>query len=150
MKRSVAALIAAATLSGCAIDPDVSYVGPLSAPNDANVLAFEITEFTVMRLPAAQTVLVLDPTPDDQASNTLTPLLTDDLHRRGFAIADTSGATSTSHHLRYVVTPLDGGDLMRVTLDGGSVEASRYFVRNTAGTLQAGGPFAIRTQEASR
>ena len=150
MKRPLAALAVTAMLSGCAIGSDASYVTALSAPTDASILASGITEFTVMRLPAAQTVLVLDPPPDDQASNALTPLLTNDLHRRGFAIAAGSGAPPTSHQLRYLVTPLDGGDLMRVTLDGGSVEGSRYFVRNTAGTLQAGGPFAVRTQEASR
>ncbi len=150
MKRPLVALAVAGMLGGCAIDPDASYVTALSAPTDASILASGITEFLVMRLPAAQTVLVLEPPPDDQASNALTPLLTNDLQRRGFAIAAGSGVLPTSHQLRYLVTPLDGGDLMRVTLDGGSVEASRYFVRNTAGTLQAGGPFAVRTQEASR
>jgi hypothetical protein len=43
------------------------------------------------------------------------------------------------HHPRYLVTALDNGDLVRLTLDD-ATEGSRFFVRNTAGGLQAGGP----------
>jgi hypothetical protein len=38
---------------------------------------------------------------------------------------------------------LDNGDLVRVWIDD-RAQASRLFVRNTAGGLQAGGPFMVR------
>jgi hypothetical protein len=66
------------------------------------------------------------------------------LRDRGFAVADEGQAgTHGTHHIRYLVTPLDNGDLVRVSIDD-SAQASRFFVRNTAGGLQAGGPFMVR------
>ncbi len=41
------------------------------------------------------------------------------------------------------------GELVRLLLDGNK-EASRFFVRNTAGALQSGGPYTVMVQEASR
>jgi hypothetical protein len=54
-----------------------------------------------------------------------------------------------AHHLRYLVTSLDNGDLVRLTLDD-ATEGSRFFVRNTAGGLQSGGPFTVTQAEAAR
>ena len=88
---------------------------------------------------------MLDPTPSDQAGNDLTPVFVAALRDRGFAVADARQAgASGAHHIRYLVTRLDNGDLVRVSIDGGAMEASRFFVRNTAGDLQAGGPFTVR------
>jgi hypothetical protein len=49
------------------------------------------------------------------------------------------------------VTPLDNGDLVRLAIDDlvrlaidDRTEASRFFVRNSRGGLQAGGPFMVR------
>ncbi len=148
MNKLLPLVVTAAMLSGCAYDPGSSYVEPLTAPADATILASAITEFVSMRLPAARTAVILQATSDGQASNAVTPLLTDDLRRRGFALV--ADGTSGAHRVRYLVTPLDQGDLLRLSLDGGSTEASRFFVRNTAGALQAGGPFTIRTTEAER
>jgi hypothetical protein len=53
------------------------------------------------------------------------------------------------HHPRYLVTALDNGDLVRLTLDD-ATEGSRFFVRNTAGGLQAGGPLTVTQAEATR
>ena len=140
----------AALLSGCAFGPNGSYVAPLQQPADANVLASGIAGFVAMRLPAASSTLVLDATPSDQASNSLTPALAAALRRRGFAIAeDGQPVPADAHRLRYLVTPLDNGDLVRLTLDG-AVEGSRFFVRNTAGGLQAGGPFTVTQAETTR
>ena len=81
----------------------------------------------------------------------LTPAFTAALPRRGFAIAENGQtATPTTHRLRYWVTPLDNGDLVRLSIDD-RTEASRFFVRNSRGGLQAGGPFMVRQNtEASR
>jgi hypothetical protein len=94
--------------------------------------------------------VLLDPTPSDQARNALTPSLASALRRHGFAVAeDGQTVPSGAHRLRYLVTPLDNGDLMRLTLDG-ATEGSRFFVRNSAGGLQSGGPFTVTQAEATR
>ena len=144
-----AAPCVAALLAGCAFGPNSSYVAQLQQPADAQVLADGVAQFVAMRLPAASSTVTLDPTPSDQAGNSLTPALTSALRRRGFAVAkDGQSAPASAHHLRYLVTPLDKGDLIRLTLDG-ATEGSRFFVRNSAGRLQAGGPFTL-TQAAAR
>ncbi|MGH7071566.1 MAG: hypothetical protein ACREFO_16355, partial [Acetobacteraceae bacterium] len=113
--------------------PNSSYVAPLQQPADAHVLANGMAAFVAMRFPAGSSTVVLDPTPSDQARNSLTPALASALRRRGFAIAeDGQPVPAGAHHLRYLVTPLDNGDLVRLTLDG-ATEGSRFFVRNTAG-----------------
>ena len=150
MKASIRLLplLAACGLAACAAGPDTSYVASLSAPTDATVIAAGIADFMKTQLPAASSTIVLDPTPSDQAGNALTPDLADRLRRQGFAVAQ--GTAAGSHTLRYWVTPLDAsGELVRLMIDGRK-EASRFFVRNTAGTLQSGGPFTVVQMEASR
>lgn len=121
-----------------------SYVGQIDGPADAQVLAAGMVAFVATQLPAASSTVVLDPTSADQAANALTPAFVAALRDRGFAVADNRQAdTPGAHHIRYLVTPLDKGDLVRVSIDNGA-EASRFFVRNSAGDLQAGGPFTVR------
>lgn len=144
------AVLASASLISCAIGPDSSYVGELSA-GDAQILAAGMVEFVSTQLPAGSSTIALDPTPADQAGNALTPAFAAALRRGGFAIDDNGqAATPTRHRLRYWVTPLDNGDLVRLSIDD-RTEASRFFVRNSRGGLQAGGPFMVRQNaEASR
>jgi hypothetical protein len=145
--RGLTPLCLAAWLSACAIDPSGSYVGQLKRPDDARVLADGITIFVAARLPAASSTVILDPLPADQASNALTPALVSALRGRGFAVADVGQpAPMPAHHLRYVVTPLDNGSLIRLILDD-QTAATRFFVRNTGGELQAGGPFTVTQAE---
>jgi hypothetical protein len=142
-------LVAACALSACAIGPDTSYVAPLPAPTDAAVIAAAVGSFMRTQLPAASSTIVLEPTPSDQASNALTPMLAGSLRRQGFAVAESS-APAGSHSIRYWVTPLDAsGELVRLMIDGRK-GASQFFVRNKAGNLQAGGPFTVSQMEASR
>lgn len=136
-------------LAACAVGPNTSYVASLSAPTDAKVIAAAIGSFMRTQLPAASTIIALDPTPTAQASNALTPVLADSLRQQGFAVAQ--GTTPAgSHSLRYWVTPLDAsGELVRLMIDDRKL-ASRFFVRNTVGTLESGGPFTLAQVEASR
>ena len=142
-------LAAAGSLSACAVGADTSYVTSVSSSTDAKVIAAGISSFMRTQLPAASTTIVLDPTPSEQASNALTPMLADSLRRQGFAVA-VSATPSGSHTLRYWVTPMDAsGELVRLMIDGRK-EASQFFIRNTAGNLQTGGPFTVAQMEASR
>ena len=144
----LAPLLAVCSVAACAVSPDTSYVSSLSAPTDATVIAAGIGLFMRSQLPAASTTLVLDPTPSDQASNALTPVLADNLRQQGFAVVE-GAAPAGAHSLRYWVTPLDAsGELVRLMIDGRK-EASRFFVRNTVGNLQPGGPFTVMQAEAS-
>ena len=142
-------LATACALSACTVGPDTSYVTSLSAPTDATVIADGISSFMQTQFSAASTAIVLDATPTEQASNALTPALKDSLRRQGFAV--TQGvAPAGSHTLRYWVTPLDAsGELVRLMIDDHK-EASQFFVRNTVGNLQAGGPFTVAQMEASQ
>ena len=140
----------AALLTGCAFGPNSSYVAQLQQPADAEILANGMTAFVAMRLPAASSTVALDPTPSDQAGNALTPALAAALRDHGFAVAENGQPVAASaHRLRYLVTPLDNGDLVRLTLDD-ATEGSRFFVRNSAGGLQSGGPFMVTQAEATR
>lgn len=142
-------LAAACTLSACAVGADTSYVRSVSSPADAKAIAAGISSFMRTQFPAASTTIVLDPTPSEQASNALTPMLADSLRRQGFAVS-VSSAPAGSHTLRYWVTPMDAsGELVRLMIDGRK-EASQFFVRNTAGNLQTGGPFTVAQMEAAR
>ena len=144
--RSIPLLGLAVALSACTIGS--SYVGGVSGPGDAQVLAYGMAEFVAQELPAASTTLALEPTPAAQADNTVTPAFAAALRSQGFAIASENQAdTRRMHHLRYLVTPLDGGELVRIAIDD-HTEGSRFFVRNTAGGLQAGGPFMVRQEGA--
>ena len=113
------------------------------------MIAAGIGTFLRTQMPAASSTIVLEPTPMDQAGNALTPALADNLRQQGFAVAD-GVAPAGAHTLRYWVTPMDGsGELVRLTIDGRK-EASRFFVRGSAGDLQGGGPFTVMEMEASR
>ena len=140
--RLMLVAISVTVLGGCAAGPDSSYVGPIDTPADARVLASGLAEFLAAWLPAAA-MLALDPTPSGQDGNALTPALIATLRARGFAIADDRKADKPgTHRVRYWVTPLDNGDLVRLTVDG--TEASRLFARNSDGTLQPAGPYTVR------
>jgi hypothetical protein len=145
IRRLVSVFVMASSVAACALGSDSSYVDRVATPWDAKVLAGAMADFVAGRLPAGSSAVSLDPTPFEQASNTLTPAFIAALRDRGFAVADASqlGAPA-SHRIRYLVTRLDNGDLLRVTIDGGAAEASRFFVRNSVGDLQAGGPFTVR------
>jgi hypothetical protein len=144
--RSTPLLGLAVALAACTIGG--SYVGGVSGPADAQVLAYGMAEFVAQELPAASTTLALDPTPASQADNTVTPAFAAALRSQGFAIAgENEAGVRGGHRLRYWVTPLDGGELVRIAIDD-RTQGSRFFVRNTAGGLQAGGPFLVRQEGA--
>ncbi len=141
----LASLLACAGLAACAGSPASSYVAPLTAAADAQTLAVGISDFLASSLPAASTTLALEPPSLDQSGNALTPALADALRRRGFATVEAGGdvALSGARRLRYWVTPMDNGDLVRLTIDGGAIQGNRFFARNSGGSLQAGGPFTV-------
>ena len=148
--RTALPLAAAALLAACAVAPapGSSYVAQLQQPADAEVLANGMAEFVAARLPAASTTLALDPTPSAQEGNAVTPALAAALRRRASPSPKAGSRAAGAHHLRYLVSPLDAGLLVRLTIDQ-STEGARFFARDSAGTLQSGGPTTVTQAEAA-
>ncbi|AWK88612.1 conjugal transfer protein TrbH [Azospirillum thermophilum] len=133
-------------LGGCAsFGPRSSYVEAVT-PADAPLLAADIAGFVSDRLPAASTTVALDEPAGELASDSLTPVLRDELRRIGFGVAGADQKAPGAHALRYLVTPLNAGVLVRLQFD--RTTASRLWLRNSAGTLQAGSPFTVREDAA--
>lgn len=143
--RLATVFVVACSIAACAPGSGSSYVGRVETAADARVLAGDMADCVAGELPPGSSAVILDPTPSEQAGNAMTPAFVAALRVRGFAVADArqAGAPGT-HRIRYIVTRLDHGDLLRVAIDGGVVEASRFLVRNSAGDLQAGGPITLR------
>jgi hypothetical protein len=85
---------------------------------------------------------VLLASPDGGGWDPVTPALTTDLRSRGFSIAD-AAHPGNAHRISYLVSPLDGGILIRISIDGAD-QASEFLARDTAGKLEAGGPYTVR------
>jgi hypothetical protein len=146
--RIAAPLIAALGLSACATldGPQTSYVAPLQSPKaDAYTLAGGICNFLTDDAnlsPMNTTIAVAGAGKGDE----LAPTLADELRQSGFAVVSPGQPVPAgAKRLRYVVTPLLGGELLRVDIEaGGITRASRYYLRDSAGYLQAGGPFTVQ------
>jgi hypothetical protein len=136
-------LLLALALPGCALFPlgsgSSSYVAGV-APTDAPVLAEALAGVISQQLPPLSTTLALQKAPAD---NALTPVLEAALARAGFALADPAQAVPNTHTVRYQVTPLDNGLLLRVQIDA-TTEASRWYRRDSAGQLTPGSPLTVR------
>jgi hypothetical protein len=142
----ILAAVAALGLAGCAAMQPVtaSYVAPVT-PTDTMPLVQSIASFVGDQLPVGRSTLLLEPPPANQQANTLTPALTTVLHARGYAIAADAKAAPSSHHVRYLVTPLFDGILVRVNID--KTEGSRMFQHDKAGNLVAYAPMAVRNDK---
>jgi hypothetical protein len=130
---------------GCStVTPYNSYVDPHTPSMDMGILAKSMTSFIAKQYPPASSTLVLYPPVDteDQLNNALTPVLTRDLKVAGFAISDLRQKIAGSHTIRYWVTPMDMGLLVRLKLD--NTEASRWYQRNRMGILETSEPFTVR------
>jgi hypothetical protein len=103
----------------------------MTSQSDAAVLAPAIAGYVSKAVPVGTMVTLMQPTGDA----VLSPLLSVDMDRVGLKM----GVAGTP--VAYLVTPLDQGVLLRITVD--QAVASRYLVRNTEGRLQPGGPMMV-------
>jgi len=147
-RRFALPTLAAVALAGCTLAPTGSYVAGIGSHSDALVTGSAVAAFVAYRLPPGGAV-ALAPTFGERATDAVTPILTAELRQRGVAVVDGPQPPPGVHHVRYWVTSLDSGELVRVTLDG-STEGARFFARNTAGTLQAGGPYTMTQAETAQ
>jgi hypothetical protein len=143
------AAVASAMLTGCAMLPSrsTSYVSArITAPADARLVADDAASYLTYPLPPAQTTLVLDP-PQTLQGNVMTPTLEAALRSKGYAVTQLNrhpspAAKPKGVQLRYLVSPLDSGVLLRLQYEG--VEAARFYPRAGNGALTIGAPFTVR------
>lgn len=147
---AIFAILAASALTGCATLPSssMSYVSSkITVPSDASLMAYDAANYLTTVLPPAQTTLILDP-PQATQGNFLTPTLEAALRSKGYAVFELSNTPSPSMQplkgvqLRYLVSPLDTGVLLRLQYEG--VEAARFYPRNKDGVLTDGAAFTVR------
>ena len=133
-------------LAGCATKQPATSSFVFRIPTaDAPPVVQAITEFVTAHCPPGQSTLVLDPAPTDKQANTIASEVSDALREKGFAVAADAKAAPDAHHVRYLVTPLFDGFLVRVSVD--HAEGSRLFLHDKAGTLVASGALAVRSEE---
>jgi type IV secretion system protein TrbH len=131
-------------LSSCAfLSPQGSYVDAVQ-PKEATLLASSMADFLGQQLPPAKTTLVLIPLPGSQAKNTLTSALTLALVRAGYGMASLAAAPTEAHRIRYLVSSMKTGVLVRIQYD--QTEAACWFIRNRQHQLYAGLPFTVRSK----
>lgn len=129
-RRSTAALLLAATLGGCA--DNGSYVDPRVAGEAASVAPTVAAIVRIVTSEADAKALVLDPPRIDQAYDTITPALVAALAAEGFTLTATGAPV-----LRYQVTPLAAGELLRVGFNGST--AALFFA-----SPGVSGPLVVR------
>jgi hypothetical protein len=134
--------LTAVAVSACApVKPGNSFVQGVT-PEDSRDLAAEIVGYVSEGLPAARSTVMLDAVSSDQLKNPLTPALTSSLATAGYSVATPPQPANLAHRIAYRVSPMDGGFLLRLRIDGR--ESTRFYVRDTAGHLVGVGPFIVR------
>lgn len=133
MSKRIALLGAMLALAGCTTAwPRSSYV-VLQDDRDATPLVQSVVDQVVACAQPGQSIELLPPQDGD---NMLTAMILADLKKSGINVVPSGG----THRIQYIAAPTPGGELLRIAIDGNR-GGSQFFARNTAGTLQVGGPF---------
>jgi hypothetical protein len=146
MKRTILAMCIAMSLTGCAQlealrsrnapAAPASFVAELNEA-DSERIGKDMATFLADQFPAAKTTVYVEP------SNTIVrALLVDDLAAKGFGILETKPDQGPAVALQYFITNLRNGILVRMRY--GDAVASRYYGRQTDGSLYAAGKIAVR------
>lgn len=116
---------------------DVSYVAPEISMADANEVAIDLSQFLSSKYPAAKTTLAFQP-----SMNKLHLKLIDQLMVKGFGIEYNKAATQGAVPIRYTLTTLEKGVLVRLRY--GENVATRYMPRANDGHLSMANKYAVR------
>jgi hypothetical protein len=131
-------LAAVCGLSACASGGFKSYVTPMSSEATSRA-AYDIAAFVGQQIqPSAGPIAVLQARDD----TTLWPKLTDDLRAAGYTVED----VRAKHHLRFAVSTLPDGTILRATLDHTSMAQLYHSVG--ADQIEPSGPATILSTEA--
>lgn len=142
-KLSWASLLMMSSMAGCAMTGghQGSWIEPLTV-KEARGLASEVTKLLQERVPPAKTLLVVEPA---QRKARFEVELEAALHGAGYALALPNSEVQSGHRVRYRVSTLDGGILLRLELD--DIEISRWYGLDEEGRLVAVTPFTIGESE---
>jgi len=147
MKKILATMLLASALAGCAsMRPSMSFVAPEITAPDAAKLAADAAQWLAKPLPPARTTIVLDPPASSRQGDVMTPAMVEQLRASGFGVVQVpkgkDAPTPQGVPVRFLVSPLDTGVLMRLQYQG--VEAARFYPRSTSGALVEAAPFTVR------
>jgi hypothetical protein len=136
------ALLFALVLAGCASSSggfNRSYEMAVPQSN-APELAGAVTEFVTHQATPTEPVWLETPKLGG-ATDTVTPLIQDELRRHGYRIATTDDPPAT--HVRWEIALVhDMGVLLRISLNNG--DAAKLFTRSKSGALVPVSPFIVR------
>ncbi len=146
MKMTVLAMCLAMSLPGCAqlealknrnaAPAPFSFVAALNE-DDSEKIGKDMTAFLAEQFPAAKTTVYVEP------SNTIVrAVLVDEMASKGFGILETKPEQGPAVVLQYFITNLSNGILVRMRY--GDAVASRYYGRQSNGSLFAAGKIAVR------
>lgn len=143
MKRTVLAMCIAMSLVGCAQlealknrNSPASFVAELNE-SDSEKIGKDMTTFLAEQFPAAKTTVYVAP------SNTIVrSVLVDEMAAKGFGILDSKPDQGPAVTLQYFITNLSNGILVRMRY--GDAVASRFYGRQSDGSLYAAGKIAVR------
>lgn len=141
--RFLLPLLGALGLSACAAvpTPSSSYIGSAMSNADAGVIAAAITSFVQTHVPAASSTVAIDPATVAIGSDLTSPLpglVTSDIRKAGYGVAAPGVTVPGAHTVRYLVTPLNGGLLLRVAVD--QAQGAQVFGTTAQGMIAAASP----------
>lgn len=145
MNKSVLALCVALSLTSCAhiealrstkVVP-ASYVAKEISEADSETIGEDMAKFLADQLPAAKTTIYVEP-----SEAMVHDVLMEELMEKGFGILPIKPTQGPAISLQYFVTNLGNGVLVRMRYSGKI--SSRYYGRQSDGSLYASGKIAVR------
>lgn len=150
MRRLSILALGCLAVAGCTpLRPGLSFASPAATAHDASALARDAAQHLTTIYPPAQTTFIVYPTASPR-QDAATAAFIDAMRSTGVGVAEAprraDEPTPYGVPVRYQVTPLDGGILMRLQYQGAA--AARFYRRGPDGALMATAPFTVR--EAAR
>lgn len=149
--RILVLLIISLVITACATSGTTSFVAKEITQVDAEILTNDIISYLEKPLPPASTTLILEaPSQKQGQADVLTPLLIEKLRVHGYGVTEIKAKTDSAQTeekgttLRYLAFPFRNGIVLRLQYEQN--EASRYYPRDTAGSLITEHPFTVRTE----
>lgn len=143
MRKMITPMLVALALSGCAHNPNASWVGGVSA-KDGAIIGADLGEYVATQIPSVKSSLWVQPLDGKQRGPVIDPL-ENFLRQRGYSVLpDSAPRPDNAHLIRFLVSGKEawGETNAFILIDGR--EASRGYVKDTLGTLRPAGPFSVR------
>ncbi len=130
MQKLILSVLVLGFLSGCA--SQYGNYANISELGNEQIAADTASELALLYPPASTHLVVSQPSKDSYGAE-----LVKNLRERGYALVDSSAATSSSNSLAYVVDQI-GENLYRVQISIDSQVLSRVYMSSSKGVTPAG------------